>query len=163
MRFTENHSGLNWPASMQKFFRLAVLAPVFLALTAGTVQATDKKFEAILIWGTDGGKPEDKELKDVDEQLKHKFRKFFKWQNYYEVKRVPITLKAGETPKTVKVSDKCSVVMAYTEKEGMEVELIGEGKSIHKTKQAMPLTDHLVLAGPDINATAWFVVIQPKN
>jgi hypothetical protein len=44
----------------------------------------------------------------------------------------------------------------------MEVELIGEGNFVVKRKQAMPLTDILILAGDDKNSTAWFVVIKPE-
>ena len=123
--------------------------------------APEQQFVAILVWGTDGGKPEGKNLKDVDETLKPKFANIFKWKNYYEVSRKPFTTKAG-SQKNIKLSDKCLVKVQQSEKEGIEVELIGEGKSVVKRKQSMPLTDILILAGDDKNKTAWFVVIKPE-
>jgi hypothetical protein len=132
-----------------------VLGPAVLA------ENKPAKYTAILIWGTDGPKPEDKELKDVDANLVEKFTKIFKWKNYYEVKRADFELKAGE-PKKVELSQKCEVRLHLTEKEGLEVELLGEQRSVYKGKQAMPLKDLLILAGDDKNATAWFVVLKPE-
>lgn len=127
----------------------------------GNKPAPEQKFVAILIWGTDGEKPQGKDLKEVDQHLVGKFRKIFKWQNYYEVGRQPATMKPGDE-KHLKLSPKCEVKLKQTEKEGMEVELYGEGKFVVKRKQTMPLSDILILAGDDKNATAWFVVIKPE-
>lgn len=144
------------------------LIPFLVGAVAATATETradnkpaDQKYTAILIWGTDGPKPDDKELKDVDPKLTEKFKKIFKWKNYYEVKRQDVDLKTGET-KNVDLSHKCAVKLHLTEKEGMEVELWGEGKSVYKGKQSMPLKDILILAGDDKNATAWFVVLKPQ-
>ena len=151
---------------MQILNRLASVLPAILLLALsssafGAEQAVpEQKFVAILIWGTDGEKPEGKELKDVDQTLKPKFANIFKWKNYYEVTRQPFTIGTG-TQKDVKLSEKCLLKVQQTENEGMEVELIGEGKSVVKRKQSMPLTDILILAGDDKNKTAWFVVIKP--
>jgi hypothetical protein len=150
---------------MQTFARSLTLVTCILAL-AGLAQpssfASDpQKYTAVLVWGTDGEKPTEKELKDVDEKLTEKFRKIFKWKNYYEVKRKDFELKAGE-PKMVELSHKCEVRLHLTEKEGMEVELIGDKKSVYKGKQSMPLKDILILAGDDKNSTAWFVVLKPQ-
>jgi hypothetical protein len=153
--------------SFQSARRLAALAAIFalsLAFSADN-QAGDsprvQSYTAILIWGTDGPKPEDKDLKDVDGKLVEKFKKIFKWKNYHEVNRKDIELKAGE-PKVVDLSPKCAVKLQLTEKEGMDVELLGEGKSVYKGTQSMPLKDVLIVAGDDKNATAWFVVLQPR-
>lgn len=165
MRFTIRQSASNIVPGMQNSLRLAVLLPLLLFAGLTQASADDKpemKLEAILIWGTDGEKPEGKDLQDISEPLTSKFRKIFKWRNYYEVKRTPFALKKGEPPQTVKLSDKSSVIIGYNDKGAMEVELIGEGKSVTKTRQTMPLNDILVLAGDDKNATAWFVVIKPQ-
>lgn len=124
--------------------------------------AAVQKYTAILIWGADGPKPEDKDLKEVDGKLTEKFTKIFKWKSYYEVKRSDFELKTGE-PKQVELSHKCEVRLHLTEKEGLEVELLGEGRSVYKGKQSMPLKDILILAGDDKNATAWFVVLKPRE
>lgn len=168
MRFTNQSSAPKLLLDMQKFLCLAVILPALLLVGAHAqaANASDKpemNLEAILIWGTDGEKPEGKNLKDIDEHFTEKFRKIFKWRNYYEVKRSPFLLKQGEPAQTVKLSDKCSVIVGYNDQGGMEVELIGEGKSVTKTRQTMPLKDILVLAGDDKNATAWFVVIKPRG
>lgn len=149
---------------MQRFFCLAVLVPLLLACSLNVANATDKpqvKLDLFLVWGTDGEKPEGKNLKELDENFTKKFR-IFKWKNYFEVKRVPVTLKAGDPAKTVKMSNKCSVVLAYTGKQELEVELLGEGKVVYKGKHAMPQED-LIVAGDDVNSTAWFVVIKPQE
>jgi hypothetical protein len=150
---------------MQTFFQRLTILAVFLGLTAVTSLATDPKpdqqYTAILVWGTDGPKPEDKDLKDLDPKLIEKLKKIFKWKSYYEVKSKPFTLKA-EQPTQVDLSDKCQVKLRLTEKEGMAVELIGEGKSVYKGTQSMPLKDILILAGDDKDATAWFVVLKPQ-
>lgn len=144
----------------------AVAALLLLAMAFGPLALADskpgQKYTAILIWGSDGPKPEGKELKDVDGKLTEKFTKIFKWKNYYEVKRSDFELKPGE-PKKVSLSDKCEVSLNMTEKEGLEVELFGEGRSVYKGKQSMPLKDVLILAGDDKNATAWFVVLKPQE
>jgi len=141
-------------------FLIASAVPQSSAETPKT-EAKPQKFAAILIWGTDGERPEGKDLKDVDNNLKEKFKKIFKWKNYFEVTRKPFDLKTGDTH-MLKLSSKCDVKVHQSEKEGMEVELIGEGNFVVKRKQAMPLTDILILAGDDKNATAWFVVIKPE-
>src|SRR5262245_11532703 len=80
----------------------------------------EQKFSAILIWGTDSEKPEGKDLKEVDNSLKEKFKKIFKWKNYFEVTRKPFSLKQGDAH-TLKLSQKCDVKVHQSEKEGMEV------------------------------------------
>ena len=148
---------------MQIAQRCVVL--LLLALTALSLNAQNKipeqKFAAILIWGTDDEKPQDKDLKEVDPALKEKFKKIFKWKNYFEVSRKNVGVKVGD-PKHLKLSNKCEVKINQTEKDGMEVELIGEGKTVYKGKRSMPLNDILILAGDDKNATAWFVVLKPE-
>lgn len=141
---------------------LLILAATALHLLADDAgKAPEQKFAAILIWGTDGEKPDDKELKDVDSALKDKFKNIFKWKNYYEVSRTNVQVKVGD-PKHLKLSKKCEVKIHHSEKEGMEVELIGEGKSVYKNKISMPLKDILIMGGPDKNATSWFVVLKPE-
>ena len=143
-----------------------VLRPFLIALVAcaALVQshAGDQKFAAMLIWGTDGEKPEgkEKELKDVDPALKEKFGKIFKWKNYFEVNRTNITVKPTE-PREIELSSKCKVKINHTDK-GTEIELIGDGKSVSKQTITMPIKDIHVIAGPDKNATAWFVVLKPE-
>jgi len=142
---------------------LILLATAFqpFQLLAADPDKPEQKFVAILVWGTDGDKPDDKELKEVDSALREKFQKIFKWKNYYEVSRTNVAVKVGES-KHIKLSKKCEVKIHQTEKEGMDVELFGEGKSVYKGKTSMPLKDILTLAGHEKNENAWFVVLKPE-
>jgi hypothetical protein len=139
---------------------------ILLACVAFTVvaqsHAAEQKFTAMLIWGTDGEKPKEKEkdLKDVEPALKDKFKNIFKWKNYFEVNRTNVVVKSGEQ-QNLKLSSKCEVKINHTEK-GTEFELFGEGKSMAKQTVSMPVKDIQVIAGPDKNETAWFVVLKPE-
>jgi hypothetical protein len=146
---------------MVQRWSLLLLLATALPLCAADAKPAEQKFAAILIWGTDGDKPDDKDLKEVDPALKEKFEKIFKWKNYYEVTRTNVNVKVGE-PKHLKLSKKCEVKIHQTEKEGMNVELFGEGKSVFKGNRPMPLKDIFILGGGDKNATAWFVVLKPE-
>lgn len=159
---------------MQSVSRLAALLPALWLAFSVSSFATDpkkpepapleQKFAATLIWGTDDEKPENSkhDLRDVQPALKDKFKNIFKWKNYFQVgEPKPFGIHVGET-KQLQLSHKCEVKVHMTEHEGMEVELIGEGKSVVKRKQPMPLKDILILAGDDKNATAWFVVLKPE-
>ncbi|HTG44561.1 MAG TPA: hypothetical protein VK633_08515 [Verrucomicrobiae bacterium] len=154
--------------------RLAALLPALLLLfSAGDSQADtnkadskgpEQKFQAILIWGTDGDKPpeKEKELTSVEGGLKDKFKNIFKWKNYFQVgERKTVLIHSGET-KQLQLSHKCQLKLHQTDKEGLEVELIGEGIPVVKRKHTMPLKDILILAGDDKNSTAWFVVLKPE-
>jgi hypothetical protein len=140
---------------------LICASPASKADTNQASKGPEQKFAAILIWGTDGEKPEGKNLKDVDANLRDKFKKIFKWKHYFEVSRKPFTMHPGDTH-MLKLSHKCDIKVLQSEKEGLEVELYGEGKFVVKRKQTMPLNDIFILAGDDKNATAWFVVIKPE-
>lgn len=148
--------------------QLASRCAIFLlvALSSFTVLAADnpaseKKFAAVLIWGTDDEKPEDKNLKEVDEALKEKFRKLpIKWKNFYEVTRKNVTVKVGE-PQQFNLG-KCLVKINQTKNEGLDLELIGDGKIVYKGTRSMPTKDILILGGDDKNDTAWFVVLKSE-
>jgi hypothetical protein len=143
--------------------RLVVLCGLACAAFAEDKKpANDRKLAAVLIWGTDEEKPNDPNLKEVEEKLKGKLKKIFKWQHYFVVKHQPFSVKPGES-KSLTLSDKCEVKVKESEAEGLEVELFGEGKSVVKRKQSMPLNDVLILAGDDKNACAWFVVVKPAS
>lgn len=152
-----------------RFMSLVQRCVLFCVLSAAALgfapesKGSEQKFVAMLIWGTDGEKPQnkEKELKDVDPTLKEKFKNIFKWKNYFEVSRTNITVKPGE-PREVELSKKCTVKINHTENKGTEVELIGEGKSVYKNTISMPLKDILIMGGPDKNATSWFVVLKPE-
>lgn len=151
--------------------RLLALLPALLlsafTLSADTnnspVKPAEMKFHAILVWATDDEKPPEKEeeLKAIEPALKEKF-KFLKWKNYFQVgDRKHVTVKGSE-PSEVKLSHKCKLRLRQTEKEGLQVELIGEGTPVIKKNQTMPLKDILIIGGDDKNATAWMVILKPE-
>jgi hypothetical protein len=146
---------------------LRAIAVFVLALVAAHVsvadnKASEQKYTAILIWGTDEEKPADKDLKDLDEALLEKFRKLpVKWKNFYEVTRKDLVVKTGDEQK-ITLSDKCELKILQTEKEGMAVELIGDKKTVYKGTRSMPTKEMLIFGGDDKNATAWFVVLKPE-
>jgi hypothetical protein len=149
---------------------LAVLPALLLAASSLSAEnnkpapkPAELKFEAILVWATDDDKPAEKEeeLKAIEPALKEKF-KFLKWKNYFQVgDRKHISIQGAE-PKEVKLSHKCKLKLSQTEKEGLQVELIGEGTPVIKKNQTMPLKDILIIGGDDKNATAWMVVLKPE-
>jgi len=162
---------------MQCLHRLLAVLPALLiaALTvsadtnkptpAAAKQTDEKphKFHAILVWATDDDKPLEKEeeLKAIEPALKEKI-KFLKWKNYFQVgERKEITIKAGET-KERQLSHKCKLKVHLTEKEGLQVELIGEGIPVIKKNHSMPLKDVLIIGGDDKDANAWMVVLKPE-
>jgi hypothetical protein len=148
---------------------LAVLSALLLsALTFGTdtnktaAKAREQKFHAILVWATDEDKPVEKEeeLKAIEPELREKI-KFLKWKNFFQVgERKHVSIRPGET-KELPLSHKCKLKLHETEKEGLQVELIGEGIPVIKKNQTMPLKDILIIGGDDKNATAWMVVLKP--
>jgi hypothetical protein len=150
--------------------RLLAILPALLltalALSADTnkpaAKPAEEKFHAILVWATDDDKPAEKEeeLKAVEPALKEKF-KFLKWKNYFQVgERKHVAIRPNET-KEIQLSHKCKLKLHQTEKEGLQVELIGEGTPVIKKNQTMPLKDILIIGGDDKNATAWMVVLKP--
>lgn len=119
------------------------------------------KYKAILVWGTDGDKPDGQNLKDLDEQVLSKLKKIFKWRNYFEVNSKPFTITAKETQK-INLSPKCDIEIKFDSTDALEVEMIGEGKVVSRVKKAMPYNEWIVLGGDDKNANAWFVLLIPE-
>jgi hypothetical protein len=147
-------------------FSISLLA--FAPLRADTNKTApkppeDQKLQAVLIWATDEEKPSDqeKELKDLEPALKDKI-KFLKWKNYFEVgERKSVVIRSGET-KALQLSHKCQLKLHYTDKEGLQVELIGDNKPVWKKNQTMPGKDILIIGGDDKNSTAWLVALKSE-
>jgi len=118
-------------------------------------------FQAQLIWGTNGDKPADKPLKEVDAKLQESLKKIFKWKNYYEVKRAAVT--TGKDSKKVKLSDKCEIQVQDLGASRVEVRLFGEGNLVTKSTQPLVSGEPIVLGGFSKNDTAWFIVLTPSK
>lgn len=130
-----------------------------LGIGASESKAEDRKFEAQLIWGTDM-ESNDPKLKKVDPELVERLQKVLrKWKYYYEVEKKPFVVPTLKTT-TVKLSEKCELVVTDKGKPMTEIKLIGEKKLVKKVTQAV--TQCLVIAGDDPNETFWYVVLTPK-
>lgn len=119
-------------------------------------------FQVQLIWGTNGEKPKDKDLKDVDPKIQGRLKGVFKWSDYYEVCRKPLSVPKNAAPK-LKLSDKCEIQVQDLGGSRVEIRLFGEGTLIEKKAQAIVPGEMIILAGDGENATAWFVVLIPAK
>jgi hypothetical protein len=114
---------------------------------------------ALLIWGTDGSRPTNQKLRELDPELRGKLRAVFKWKDYFEVDRQAVKVPLA-SKKRVRMSPKCEIEVENAGDSTIEVKLFGEGKLVVKKRQVLNPGELLVLAGEDKNDTAWFVVVH---
>jgi hypothetical protein len=141
---------------------LVWLSTLLFVLGNGAISApaADLRYEAILIWGTDDAKPpEGKDYKPAEPEIRNKFKKLFKWSNYFEVRRTTFTLAPG-IKQRVQISPKCELDVKDSGNSNVEVVLFGKGKEVARQKQGLPKGELLVLGGDAPNATAWLVVLK---
>jgi hypothetical protein len=129
-----------------------------VVLTATSALASDLVLEAKLIWGTDDEKSPNKNHKPVDPATAAKFRKVFKWKNYFEVNRV-VKKVPSRGSNQFKLSKQCTIEITELEGPRVEVKLIGEGQPVNKTIKTLSKGQSFTYAGDDKNDTAWFVVV----
>ncbi len=146
------------------FGRAGLAAAVFLfgsfdSVVAGT---DDLTLHAKLIWGANGQKPNDPKVQAVDAETAKKLSKVFKWQSYYEVSRTNFVVTAG-TRRKVSMSPQCDLEVEYLGTSSVKVKLYGEGKMVVCKSQTITPGEIAVVAGPDKNDTAWFVVLRREN
>jgi hypothetical protein len=134
----------------------------FLALELRAHGAGESDYHVQLIWGTDGDRPKDKPLKDVDSKLLDKLKAVFKWKNYYEVDQKHVTVPKQGMQK-LKLSDKCEIELQDLLNSRIEIRLFGEGKLVVKKAQTVVPDEPIVLGGGGKDQTAWFVVLTPDK
>ena len=117
------------------------------------------KLQAQLVWGTNGAKPDDPKLKEVDSEVTEKLRAVFRWKNYFEVNRQTFSVPASSS-KTARMSEQCEIEVHNPGDGAIEVKLHGQGKMVVKKTQKIKAGELLVFAGDDKNDTAWFVVLK---
>ena len=139
----------------RKLLGLAFLSLLLWPL--GVRASDDLTLTAQLIWGSNDQKPKDSKIKEVDSKLNDALHSVFKWKTYYEVGKTNIPIKLNET-KRVRLSDKCEVEISNQGKCKVEVKLFGKGTLAVSKKQTLG-KDPMVLAGPDKDDSAWFVII----
>ncbi len=148
-------------------FNLWLLVAGLVAMAGSTASVADAavvtKLKAQLIWGTDGEKPSENTCKELNEPLKKKLCRVFKWKNYFEISQQSVVL-AGET-KRLKMSAKCEVEVRSLDDSTLEIKLFGEGKwtkTVRQSLKALNKGEIAVIAGDakdNIN-DAWFVVFS---
>lgn len=137
----------------------------------GAAESGDEKvFLSRLVWCTDGAKPADQALQDLEPKLGKKVRRIFKWKNYFEVSRRVLRLPNDEG-KRIRISKRCELVMKELDEEQMEVQLFGDkklaGKAIKKFAPLLEKGELLIIGGDDTDNynDAWLLVISaaPKS
>jgi trehalose-6-phosphatase len=117
------------------------------------------RLEAVLVWATNVQKTNDTNLKELEPALAKKFRKAYKWNYYYEVRRKEATI-AGKEATKVPISEKCALEIKHLGEERVEVRLIGKGKPVARSVESLAHGHLMIVAGEDKNDTAWFVVMR---
>jgi hypothetical protein len=135
-----------------------------LLLATASTFAGDLALRTQLVWGTDGERPVDVTVKELDSQLKKKLGSIFKWKNYFEVNQQKITLGPKESKK-LKLSNKCEIELRFLDDNTLEIKLFGEGKltkTVRQSVKSLVLGDIAVLAGDDKDKynDAWFVILS---
>lgn len=155
---------------MKSIITRLLLAGLF-AWTTGLVaataaQAAELKLRSQLVWGTDGSKPEGKDLVELDAKLKEKL-KAFRWKNYWVIKSQD-TRVDGKEPR-VAMLDKCAVALSDVGDGHIQVKLSSVGKD-GKLKLLRTVTEPIskldkggtLIIGGDSKETwddAWMVII----
>lgn len=138
---------------------LAAFAPVPAHAAADPAET---RLAADLLWGTNGGKPADKELRPIDPALEKRLRRVFKWQSYYEIERKEFGVIAGKTSR-IEMSKECRLEVNRLAGEEFEIQLYGKGVLLVTKRQRIVPGETVVLGGDDKNDNAWFVVVSlPK-
>lgn len=140
-----------------------VMLLIFLAACSIALAASgDEKyyFKAQLIWASNEDLSSD-DLHPLDDKTTEKLRKVFKWENYWEINKKYVDLEE-DVRKITKISPECEITLKRIETEEeckVEVVLIGKKNPIVKKTQHIQQDECLVLAGPDKDGTAWFVIL----
>jgi hypothetical protein len=136
------------------------MAIVLTALAASSAIASDLKFEAQLLWGTNDAKSPDPRHKPISDEIRNALKDLpLKWTNYFEVSRATFSV-GNEASKKVTLSDKCDLEVKNIGKSRIEVYLFGKGEPVWKRNQPLPKGETLVLGGNAPNSTAWLVTLK---
>lgn len=147
---------------------IGLMALVALTISVTPIQAEEFDVKAELVWGTDEGKPEGRDLPELDESIKERFIRKLRWKNYYVVKSLNATIPESEM-KTLALSRRCSVEVRQIEGKELEVKIHslreGEEPKLVKTDRIsienLKAGHALAFAGDskDNWDDAWFVVL----
>lgn len=146
-----------------------LLAPVILALTAAA-HAADCKIRVDLAWGTDGSKPDGKDLVELDPKARERLR-HFRWKNYWVVKSDVQTIDEKAFQKFT--LGRCIVELKKTADGQVEVRLHSINdknetklvKKVFHSLDALKKGEFVIIAGDDKEKwdDAWFVIIRTEK
>jgi hypothetical protein len=141
----------------------AVLVCVGLVLSRPAVAGTpEMTVQAVLVWGTNGEKPPNKNLKELEPELARKLSKVpYKWKNYFEVNRTLATVPANAS-RRVPMSEHCELDIKNLGDDRIEVKLTGRGKLVSRNVEPLPMGHTMVLSGDDKNDNAWLIVLRQQ-
>jgi len=163
VRKSENHS--SWKRVLRQTALTMTLAltafiPWGAAAEESAADIAKYEFRAQLIWASNDNL-ESSDLKPLDANTTEKLRKVFKWQNYWEINRKYVEL-MSDGREIAKISADCELSLKKIksdEEAKVEVVLFGKQNPIVKKTQPIHMDECLVLAGPDKDGTAWFVIL----
>ena len=139
---------------------LTALFPWSVAAEEGNTDSAKYEFRAQLIWASNDNL-DSSDLKPLDANTTDKLRKVFKWQNYWEINRKYVEL-MSDGREIAKISSDCELSLKKIKSDDeskIEVVLFGKQNPIVKKTQPIHMDECLVLAGPDKDGTAWFVIL----
>lgn len=162
-RNSKNHA--NWMRVLRETVMAVTLTlmigiPWSTAAEEGSADIGNYEFRAQLIWASNDNL-DSSNLKPLDPKTTEKLRKVFKWQNYWEINRKYVELMSEER-EIAKISADCEVSLKKIKSDDeskVEVVLFGKQNPIVKKTQPIQMNECLVLAGPDKDGTAWFVIL----
>lgn len=151
---------MNFPL-LAPIHSLGIAAVALLALVApASTSASELKFEAQLLWGTNDPQSPDPRHKPISDEIRQRLKDLpLKWTNYFEVSRKGFAV-ADKACKKVTLSEKCELEVKNLGKSAIEVYLFGKGEPVWKRTQPLPKGETLVLGGNAPNATAWLVTLK---
>jgi len=133
-----------------------------ISSSLSSANAGQMTFQVQLIWGTNGDKPNDPKLLEVDPKLRAKLMDVLQWKNYYEVASKPLAV-ADSSSNKLRLSDKCEIEVKNLGAAKVEIQLIGEGNPYAKVTQKAVPGEPIVIGSHDKNRTAWLAVVTPKK
>lgn len=160
---SENHSTyvlILRQAVLSAMLTLTAIFPCKSAAEEGGSEVVKYEFRAQLIWASNDNL-ESSDLKPLDPNTTDKLRKVFKWQNYWEINRKYVEL-MSDGREIAKISEDCELSLKKIKSDDeskVEVVLFGKQNPIVKKTQPIHMNECLVLAGPDKDGTAWFVIL----
>lgn len=146
---------------------LCSLCAGFLLGAANPAPAEELKLQAQLVWGTDGGRPEGQDMRELDASIREKFMRHLRWKNYYVVRSAVADVSKGDL-KRMELSKRCSVdvqredkeivIRIYSLRDGSEPRVLKTDRIPEERLRA----GHAIVFGGDSKDNwedAWFVVL----